>query len=118
MTEKQGCKGFIAIMPQPAVRMTGRSLWNSRSRRYLDYKSVIGIELKKTRPVCIQGEIYIRLQFHFKGACRSDIDNLFKAFTDAANNILWDDDRQIKHAQIDIIENEPVEGITYVVAGV
>lgn len=102
-------------MPQPAVRMTQRSAYkNPSALRYLNYKEIIGWELQRFRPPLIAKEdVYIRVQFHFKAKCRADIDNLFKGFTDAANGILWDDDRQIKRTAIAILENEPVEGISF-----
>ncbi len=105
--------GFIEIKPRPAVRTTGRSLWNKRSRGYFNYKTLIGYELHKLNLVKIEERTWLKLKFFFKGKCRADIDNLFKGFTDSANKILWLDDKQIKRERSEIIEGSKKEGIYF-----
>lgn len=54
----------------------------------------------------LTGRIGIEMMFWVREE-RSDWDNYGKALSDAGNGILWKDDRQIKHAVVDVLKITP-----------
>ena len=52
-----------------------------------------------------EGRIRLTVEFHLRGAVRSDLDNLWKLVSDALNGIVWVDDRQIVSAAADVFTN-------------
>ena len=117
-------KLIIPVTPMGAVRMTGRGKWiKPAAQRYLDYKTVVGLEAKRQAqlevpiraPIRIVEIVYIMpIPKDGRTSCKvdgkrlmrkvepgdyhtkkPDIDNLFKGVTDALNGIIWEDDSLI-----------------------
>ena len=91
--------------PIPAVRMTQRSKFTPRARRYLAYKQQVGWTARQhfkgqptDKPVCVEIKIYLH-----KGI-QGDVDNYFKSIADSLNKIVYKDDRQIKMIKASKIE--------------
>lgn len=87
----------IPIKPLPWKR-PGKNRWGGRynaSGRYqkaLGYGILVGMNQAGLR--MINGPLKLNVAFM---GCRStaDVDNLLKNFCDAANGVLWEDDRQV-----------------------
>jgi crossover junction endodeoxyribonuclease RusA len=93
--------------PVPAARMTRRGRWvKAQARRYLDYREWVQLCCLRAAGArdILAGPLRIALRFYVEGGSRGDWDNLAKAVTDAANGILWEDDRQIVEARVVIHE--------------
>ena len=89
----------------PAVRMTQRSKYTRRAKRYLAYKNQVGwiarqhFKGKPTKaPVAVEVKIYLH-----RGV-QGDVDNYFKSIADSLNKIIYKDDRQIKMIKASKIE--------------
>lgn len=81
----------------PAVRMTQRSKFTSRARRYLAYKNQVGwIARSKYKNKPVSSDISVRVDIYLNRGIQGDVDNYFKAITDSLNKIVYEDDRQIK----------------------
>lgn len=52
------------------------------------------------------GEAYRVTMRFYRAERRGDIDNLFKSVSDAANGVLWEDDRQIREAHVYVYEDK------------
>lgn len=101
------------VNPMGAVRMTGRGKWvKGNAQRYLVYKNLIGLQLRKqwqepTQAACgVKAMFYMPIpaswskkkQKEHDGkpvTVKPDIDNLIKGLFDAANGIVWKDDNQV-----------------------
>lgn len=89
----------------PAVRMTQRSKFTSRARRYLAYKQQVGWAARSEykgkptdKPVCVEVKVYLH-----RGV-QGDVDNYFKSIADSLNKIVYKDDRQIRKIKASKIE--------------
>jgi len=81
----------------PAVRMTQRSKYSKPAQRYLRYKSQIGwVARQHFKGSPISGPVAVNVKLYLSGGNQGDIDNYFKSVTDSLNQIVYDDDRQIK----------------------
>lgn len=49
-------------------------------------------------------EVAVTLRFWTKASTRGDADNLSKTVLDAANGLIWKDDRQVRHLDALIVE--------------
>lgn len=106
--------GRIAIDPIGAVRMTQNDKFKPSAQRYFAYKNVIGHHLRRQQAdnQSLELPLVIHLTFHMPippshslkkqremigtpHTVKPDIDNLIKGFCDAANGILWSDDKLI-----------------------
>ena len=60
-------------------------------------------------------DVYLELLFRLTKRHRADLDNLIKSFSDAANGVLYEDDRQVMHiaASIRIVPSGKDEGTDY-----
>lgn len=81
----------------PAVRMTQRSKYTPRARRYLAYKNQVGWIARQhfkgnptDKPVAVEIKVYLH-----RGV-QGDVDNYFKSIADSLNKIVFKDDRQIQ----------------------
>lgn len=104
--------------PVPAVRMTQRSKYSDRARRYLAYKSVVGWSAKIAKLQPVNGPIAIEAVFYFGNKRLPDVDNLLKAVMDGLNKVAWCDDRQIVRSLGERRQGEPERAeitITYLV---
>ena len=86
--------------PVPAVRMTQRSKWTPRAQRYLKSKGALALQMQtamRGRARFGKTPLQVSIVFHYaKGADhRRDLDNEIKAVLDAANGILYTDDRWV-----------------------
>ena len=86
----------------PYVRMTQRSKWTERAQAYLSSQRAIALQLKAqmNRAGCDQVPkgvpIAVGMRFTLtKRLYGCDLSNLEKALEDAANNVVWYDDRYI-----------------------
>ena len=52
----------------------------------------------------VDGDMYVRLAFGCRPARRGDLDNLVKLVLDAANGIVWNDDRQVVYLEAAVAE--------------
>jgi len=90
----------------PYTRMTQGSLWTDRSKRYLASQTALRVQMQAE--MALNGwEMYpaklpLRLRVTF-GWCvhTHDLSNLLKACEDAANKVIWADDRWIDSITVD-----------------
>ena len=66
-----------------------------------------------------EGDLEVFVYFWRKNKVRADLDNLLKTILDAANGIIWKDDRQIVtiHAYVDMSKDPRTELEVFRVAG-
>lgn len=81
--------------PVPAVRMTQRSKWSDRAKRYLDYKAAVGWAAKAARVPRVSGQVEVAIELYIQGGRIGDCDNYAKSILDGLNGVAWDDDRQV-----------------------
>lgn len=98
---------FLRVLgrPVPAVRMTQRSKFKSKSaQRYLAYKQVIGWAAKSENVQMIKTDVHVTAKAHLHlGSRDMDVDNLGKSVLDSLNGIAWIDDRQVTKLTIEKI---------------
>jgi Holliday junction resolvase RusA-like endonuclease len=84
----------------PYTRMTQRSKWTTRSQRYLASQTALRVQMQAQMAAngwaMYPAKLPLRLRVVF-GWCvhTHDLSNLVKAVEDAANKIVWADDRWI-----------------------
>lgn len=84
----------------PYTRMTQGSMWNARSKRYLQSQDALRVQMQNQMALngwrMYHKGIPLRVRIHF-GWClhNRDIDNETKAVLDAAKGILFADDRWV-----------------------
>jgi Holliday junction resolvase RusA-like endonuclease len=86
----------IPLVPIPYVRMTQRGKWGQREQAYIQHQAEISrllSALELGEP--LTGRLSVEIEFRFSHGSRGDLDNYVKALLDAANGIVWMDDRQI-----------------------
>lgn len=92
----------------PAVRMTQRSKYTSRAaQEYLAWKQAIGYTFKEGMRRLGHDEpfdcpVEVSLVVCTLEPPAGDIDNLLKAVLDAANKIVWLDDKQVRRVVVDL----------------
>jgi Holliday junction resolvase RusA-like endonuclease len=84
----------------PAVRMTRRGKYNDRrAQLYLAVREAIAhffaLNWPYEAPLNTRAAISTRARIYVRSPARADGDNLLKTVWDAANRILWTDDRYI-----------------------
>ena len=86
----------------PYVRMTQRSKWTERAQRYLSSQQAVALQLKVQMsragwdPVPKDVPLAVGMRFTLtKRLYGCDLSNLEKALEDAANDVVWYDDRYI-----------------------
>lgn len=103
----------------PAVRMTQRSKFTRQAKRYLSYKNQVGYIARSTyKKKPVSSDVKVKVDIYLKGGVQGDIDNYFKAITDSLNNIVYEDDRQVKEMiarklDCEKKEDERVEVVIY-----
>lgn len=124
---------FIPVKPMGAVRMTQRSKWMPAGQRYLAYKGELQHWMGRMHPVCLSGPIEANVTFWMPlplswsmkkrlltvgmpHTSKPDLDNLVKGFFDAANTILWKDDKLVYRCLSDKFYGETV-GISFAIRG-
>jgi|SRR5699024_8866611 len=80
----------------PAVRMTQRSKFTPRARRYLAYKNQVAWTAKAGFKGKITSKpVELNAKFYIHGNRRGDLDNLYKSIADGLNKVVYKDDRQV-----------------------
>lgn len=96
---------FLRVIgrPVPAVRMTQRSKFKSKSaQRYLIYKETVGWAAKATKMPMLHTDVHVIAKAHLHlGSRDMDVDNLGKSILDSLNGIAWVDDRQVTKLTIE-----------------
>lgn len=98
-------KLHIAGKPVPYVRMTQRGKFvDPAAKRYLASKEAIALQLRsqmRGREPFGREPLVVALWFHYVDGAdhRRDLDNEIKAVLDAANGIVYEDDRWIDVVQ-------------------
>src|SRR5690625_860911 len=115
-TKTEICNFTVPGRAVPAVRMTQRSKFTPRARRYLAYKNQVAWTAKahfKGDPT--KKDVSIKIDVYLNGGNQGDIDNYFKSIADALNKVVYQDDRQVKEMIGRKIEdeNERVEVSVY-----
>ena len=101
------CSFTVPGRAVPAVRMTQRSKFTKQSKRYLSYKAQVGyIARSKYNKKPVKGDVRVEVNIYLRGGVQGDIDNYFKAITDSLNDIVYEDDRQVKEMQARKIDCE------------
>lgn len=88
----------------PYVRV-GRERWTDRASRYLASKDALALAIRQARTAAgVTGPAddqhmnwAVTLAVRRKSRRHYDLDNVVKAVMDAANGIVWADDRQVSH---------------------
>lgn len=125
-------EGFIEISPIAKGRprmstITGKAytpkktgIYERQLKNILLQKHYNCKMIPKDYPICVQVHFLLpplkTIKKHYP-TTRPDIDNLFKAFADAANGILWADDSQIIEALISKKYADEIVGIKYEIFG-
>ena len=84
----------------PYTRMTQGSLWTDRSKRYLASQTALRLQMQSQMALnnwtMFPARLSLKLRVTF-GWCvhTHDLSNLVKAVEDAANKVIWADDRWI-----------------------
>lgn len=91
----------------PAVRMTQRSKFTKRAKRYLAYKGQVGwIARQHYRGRPTDKPVKLSIALYLSGGNQGDIDNYYKTIADSLNKIIYEDDRQIKIMEAKKVECE------------
>jgi|SRR5699024_2562953 len=89
----------------PAVRMTQRSKFTKRAKRYLAYKNKVGwVARQHFRGRPTDKPVKLSIAIYLSGGNQGDIDNYYKTIADSLNEIIYEDDRQIKVMEAKKIE--------------
>ena len=91
--------------PVPAVRMTQKDKWKDSAKKYLTYKSVIGIIARQQCKFPTQQSVAVIVRAYLKGKTTlmgmdGDVDNYLKSALDGMNKIVFADDRQVIQAVV------------------
>lgn len=110
------CEFTIPGRAIPAVRMTQRSKFTPRAKRYLAYKNQVAwvaCSVSKRKPT--KKDVGIEMDVYLNGGTQGDIDNYFKSIADALNKVVYEDDRQVREIVGRKVEdeNERVEVFVY-----
>lgn len=102
---------WLPVEPLPKERprfFKGHTYTPARTRKYEGQLKKIMLESK---PELLKGPISVGLVFKRSTNRLCDIDNLQKCVFDAANGILWEDDRQIRSMWAMVQYKQPKPGI-------
>lgn len=91
-------KGRPRVSPARFTVVGGRAVQTCKPHAYTPaatktFEAKLGWELRRAKCIPRKGLIGLDLTFHTTG--RADLDNYVKAFMDASNHILYDDDSQV-----------------------
>jgi len=108
---------------RPRFSKSGHAYTPARTKGYeqtVKWLLVSDMHLTSTEIIPKDADVYMELLFRVTKRHRADLDNLVKAFSDAANGILYEDDRQITHlaAMIRVVPSGKDEGTDYRVESV
>jgi crossover junction endodeoxyribonuclease RusA len=103
---------YVPGRPVPLDR--ARSFWNDRARgvgvrntpRVRAYKELVQLCCLKDKakpPAPLQGPVKLTLRFYMKPP-QADLSNLVKIVEDALNKMVYQDDRQVKKLDPELIE--------------
>ena len=105
----RGDKMIVLHFPFRCISKDNERIQNKQGRyfvssKFREFESKIQIYTKNQiqGTKLLEGDLEIYLKVYFKNKVHSDATNLFKGVCDALNNIIWNDDRQIKKATVEI----------------
>ena len=84
------------------------------SRKFRDWETLVKLHTGKRE--LLTGDLQIEVIAYFKTKVHSDAVNLFKGLTDALQGILYANDKQIKKASVEVIENSESDSFTVIVS--
>jgi len=102
---------IIKGKPTPYVRMTQRGKWvKPAAIRYRNSKAAVAVQMRqqmKGREKFGKEPLGVKLTFCYERGAdhRRDLDNEIKAMLDAANGIVWEDDRWVD----EIVAGRPMD---------
>lgn len=101
----------------PCIRI-GVERWTDRARRYMGWQDAFRLRLSaaapRPLPLWTLGEIEIDVLF-FRYRRAGDLDNLVKSVLDAANRVLFKDDRQVSRITAERIHCDKGDDTTVLV---
>lgn len=109
-------EAFFDERPMPKGRprfVKGRTITPTATR---EYEATLVYWLRQEAERCswaiAEGDVCVRIALHFdaKGKPPGDVDNYAKAITDAANGVLFRDDRQISRLVVERVMGGSEEG--------
>lgn len=96
-TKTEICNITVPGRAIPAVRMTQRSKFTPRARRYLAYKNQVAwIAKAGFNGKITKRDVGIKMDVYLNGGNQGDVDNYFKSIADSLNKVVYEDDRQVK----------------------
>ena len=110
-------EAYFDERPQPKGRprfVKGRSITPTATREY-EATLVYWMRQEAVRnawvmPDTTDVDVHIKLFFEHSGKPPGDVDNYAKAITDAANGVLYRDDRQIRRLTVERVTTRTEEG--------
>ena len=92
-------------LPKERPRFSGKHAYTSKKTS--DYEALVAdyaaLAVRESGGFFAGEHLSVALCFYRKGQVKADMDNLCKAVLDAANKILWGDDKQIRQLSARVI---------------
>jgi Holliday junction resolvase RusA-like endonuclease len=93
---------IVAGQPRPKERARVANGHAYTPKATKEYKELIQASLSPYIKTPFTGLLYVELEFCRQTYVLADVDNLTKAIFDAANKLLWNDDKQVRRLLSDV----------------
>lgn len=94
----------VRVLAIPEHRRTTKL--PAQIENYLAWKEAAGFQIRaEVGQPLLDGKLGLLVSVYAKGKLKGDASNYLKGLEDAANGILWHDDRQIKEATVRLLED-------------